>query len=170
MTENNLQKDSLEQWASMWDEIRDEEEKNPSSQLPQDHFQSNQTLGLGHSAPPDTQDLYYGYLEDEILSEQQKTPNPVYPDSVGPDYTTTPPVWVSEEIVKEITTLKDKLFEVENKLAKMGGDNKWSEKAQISPEGEKLLGEIKSLREKIDKMSNTLGVEHEPSPWVVHKD
>ena len=156
----------------MWDEIQDKDPVSNQAPEPSNGFGSSQTLGFGsnpETSPDDPQDLYYSWAESELLSEQRKTPNPVYPDSVGPDHETTPPVWVSEDIVKEITALKDKLFEVENKLAKMGGDTKWSEKAQMSPD-DKLLGEIKSLKEKIEKLSSTLGTEHEPSPWVVHKD
>lgn len=158
----------LEQWANMWDEVQERDgPPEADKQEPGNGFGSNQTLGFGSSvgdeAPdmPDAQDLYYSCLDDDILSEENKTPNPVYPDTIGPDHETTPSVWVSEEIVKEITTLKDKLFEVENKLARMGGDEKWAEKAQDDPDQGNLLGEIKSLREKIEKLSSTLGTEHE---------
>ena len=166
----------IDQWTHMWDEVQEKyPEPETEPEEPGFGFGSKQTLGLGagpDSVPPDDpHDVFYTALEtEEILSEEQKTPNPVYPDSVGPDHETTPPVWVSEEIVKEITSLKDKLFEVENKLAKMGGGEKWPEKAQMDSDQGGLLDEIKSLKDKIEKLSSTLGTEHEKSPWVVQRD
>jgi hypothetical protein len=157
----------MDAWQEMWDEAQ-EKGIHPE----QEPVQPREDV-------PDTgkaQDYYYNYLDDalaeppEVLTEEKKvtTPNPVYPDSAGPDCATTPPVWVSEDIVKEIQTLKDKLFDVENKIAEMGGGKKWAEKAQF--EQDKAMSEIDSLKKRIEELSSTLGTEHEKSPWVVKRD
>ena len=151
----------LDYWQAMWDEM-ESGEIHPSSQSPEP------TTNPGE--PQTAQDLYYDFLDSEYgkepgLIQEDKTPNPVYPDSQGPDHTTTAAVWVTEDIVKEIEDLKDKLFKVENQMAKqMGGGEKWVEKAH-DPDHGKLMGEIDSLRKRIEKVSSNLGVKDEPSPW-----
>jgi hypothetical protein len=84
---------------------------------------------------------------------------------VGADHTTTPPVWADEKLLKEIEGLKQKLFDVENRMAKMGGDKKWAEKAQMPDGDKKVMSEIESLRKRIEQVSNILGIKQEPSPW-----
>ena len=151
----------LDYWQAMWDEMEGKGDIHPSAERPipsTDHQGEFQTA----------QDLYYDFLDAEHgeLIQEGKTPNPVYPDSQGPDHTTTAAVWVTEDIIKEIEELKDKLFKVENRMAKhMGGGEKWVEKAH-APDHGKLMSEINSLRKRIEKVSSTLGVEDEPSPWV----
>jgi len=159
----------MDAWQEMWDEAQEKgihPEVEPVKR---------------YGEVPDTgkaQDFYYQYLDDalgvepEVLTEEKelRTPNPVYPDSAGPDCATTPPVWVSEDLLKEVQKLKDKLFDVENRLAKeMGGGEKWLEKAH-NPDQKKTLSEIDSLKKRIEELSSTLGTEHERSPWVVKRD
>lgn len=146
----------LEMWCDLWDSAQ-ESGVHPPAQVPQpSKIPSGDT----------TQDFYYDYVDSELLQEE-KIPNPVYPDSVGPDHTTTPPVWTSEDLLKEVESLKNKLFDVENKMAKMGGDKKWTEKV-VEPK-DKFMAEIESIRTRLDKVSSQLGIEHEPSPWQVKK-
>lgn len=155
----------LEMWGNMWDEA---ERDLPKPEI----LQQSPQAGIGT-----TQDYYYDYLDDaegepQMLSEESKltTQNPVYPDSAGPDFATTPPVWVSEDLLKQVEDLKNKLFDVENRLAKeMGGGEKWMEKVH-DPNHKKTLDEIESLKQRIEKVSSTLGTDHEKSPWVVKRD
>lgn len=154
----------LDDWLEMWSQASKEGtvKDEPKVEHP----------GLSSDGDTETtQDLYFDYLDSELLQEEeQHIANPIYPDSVGPDAFNTPPVWANEDVLKEIQTLKDKLFDVENKLAaKMGGDKKWQEKAYISEDG-KLMAEIESLRKQVEKISSVIGIENEHTPWVVKRD
>lgn len=152
----------LDYWQAMWDEM----ESGDIHPIPE---RPNPQVDPGVSTT--AQDTYYDFLDAEHgtepgLIQEDTTPNPVYPDSVGPDHTTTASVWVTEEIVKEIEDLKDKLFKVENQMAKqMGGGDKWVTKAH-DPKHDKLMSEIQSIKKRIEKVSSNLGVKDEPSPWV----
>ena len=152
----------LDMWADMWDEVQ-EKGIHPDIE-PLKPTDSDEPFALGSKV----QDYYYDNLgvdhdpvENDELIQEEKIPNPAYPDSVGADHTTTPPVWASEELLKEVEKLKDQLFDVENRMAKMGGDEKWPEKASDTDD-KKVMSEIESLRKRIEKVSNRLGVEHEP--------
>jgi hypothetical protein len=157
---NDMRAD-LDYWQSMWDEM-ESGEVHPPAQSP------NPQVDPG--APNTAQDVYYDFLdaehgEDPELLQEDTSQNPVYPDSQGPDHATTAAVWVTEDLVKEIEELKDKLFKVENKMAaQMGGGEKWVEKAH-NPDHGKLMSEIESLKKRIEKVSSNLGVKDEPSPW-----
>lgn len=170
---NNLHdvRAELEMWADMWDEVQ-EKGIHPDIE-PVKSTSPDEPFALDSKA----QDYYYDYLgsnydieddEPQVLQED-KSPNPVYPDSVGPDHTTTSPVWASDELLKEVEKLKDQLFDVENRMAKMGGDEKWSEKVH-HPDDKKVMGEVESLRKRLEKVSSQLGIEHEPSPWEIKRD
>lgn len=151
----------LDGWIEMWDEA-EKEGLIPSlkKEVP--------TLNPVSDKPTTPQDDYYTHL-DLLQEMEHKIPNPIYPDSVGPDYTNTDPKWVNENLLKEVEKLKVKLFDVENKLAsQMGGNKKWVEKAHI-PEDKKLMSEIESIRKKVEELSSRLGIENEPSPWVVKR-
>ncbi len=91
------------------------------------------------------------------LLQEEKTPNPVYPDSVGKDQDKPKAVWVDEDLLKEVEGLKKKLFDLENKLAK------------IDDSDESTMGKIKSIQKQIDDVSDSLGVKDEPSPWSYKK-
>lgn len=155
MAEKPNYRSDLEMWCDMWDEAQ------AKGYHPTEKIQPSNTPGTGK-----TQDYYYDLLdaEEQQIFQETKTPNPVYPDSVGPDSETTPPVWADENLLKEIEGLKNKLFDVENRVAKLGGDKKWTEKAQVQKTSEPLK-EIDSLRKRIEEISNKLGIKHEPSPW-----
>lgn len=167
MSDNDFRSE-LEMWTNLWN---DAQEQGVHPEVPKP---KSKDVGFsGNTA----QDHYFDYLdsetEDEVLQEEN-TPNPVYPDSVGPD-SARPPAWVKEDLLKEIESLKDKLFKAENKLAKLGGDKKWMEKAvdydpQVAPNDNNLMSQIESLRKKIEKVSNHLGLEEEPSPWQIKRD
>ena len=144
-------KKSLAHWQDVWDKACEDGlvEETPKQQSPEP---VNVDPVMSYIAGIET--------EPELLQED-KTPNPVWPDSVGKDQEHPKPVWVKEEIVKEIEGLKHKLFELENKFAKNSGD--FIDQASGD---KKVMSQIESLRKQIDKMSSSLGIEDEPSPWV----
>lgn len=155
----------LEMWCDLWDDAQ-AQGVHPQPPKPKPVRSTDEFAG-GNTA----QDYYFGFLdetEDEVLQEE-KIPNPIYPDTVGPDSTTTPPAWVNEDLLKEVEGLKNKLFAVENKLAKMGNGKKWTEKAIVQTNDQKLMSEIESLRKRIERVSSQLGVEHEASPWEIKR-
>jgi len=161
MSDNDFRSE-LEMWTDLWD---DAQEQGVHPEIPKP--KSTDAGFSGNSA----QDDYYDYLDTESesdLLQEDKIPNPVYPDSVGPD-SSKGPEWVKEDLLKEVESLKNKLFEVENKLAKMGGDKKWAKKA-VQSDDKKLMSEIECLRKKIERVSSHLGIKDEPSPWEVKRD
>jgi len=94
------------------------------------------------------------------LIQERKTPNPVYPDSAGVDQQQPEPVWVNEDMLKEIEELKNRLFKLENQFAEKSGkfiDQELGDK--------KLMSQIQSIRKQIEQVSSSLGIEDEPSPW-----
>lgn len=178
MSEHKDYRSDLDDWIDMWGQM-EREGVHPEPEAPK----RAETPNYG-SDPTDT---YYSYFDDQygsedepvhhdshgealLQEEKQKTPNPIYPDSAGPDYLNTEPVWVREDAFKQIEELKNKLFDVENRLAKeMGGGEKWVEKCH-HPNDKKLMSEIESLRKRIEKVSSKLGVEDEETPWLVQRD
>jgi hypothetical protein len=163
MSDNNFRSE-LEMWCDLWDDAQ-EQGVHPAVEPPK----SKDAGFSGDSA----QDDFFDYLDADVesdLLQEEKVQNPVYPDSVGADNQNPPPRWVKEDLLKEVESLKNKLYEVENKLAKMGGDKKWLEKAIDSNGDKKLMSEIESLRKKIDNVSSHLGIEDESSPWEIKRD
>jgi hypothetical protein len=156
----------LEMWTDMWD---DAQEQNVHPEVPKP---VSKDVGFsGDSA----QDSYFDYLDSEEIEvlQEESIPNPVYPDSVGPD-NERPAAWCKEEFLKEIESLKNKLFKAENEVARLGGDKKWNEKAvNYDPQNssnDSLMSQVESLRKKIEKVSSHLGLEEEPSPWQIKRD
>jgi hypothetical protein len=161
----NDYRSEIEMWADMWDQAQ-EDDIHPAPESPQPSEFAAGVLGLD-----DAQDSYWDYIdtEEQLLQEDRKIPNPIHPDSTGPDHGTTPAVWVNEDMLKEIESLKEKLFKVENDMAKMGAGEKLEQKAKVS-DGGKMMSEIESLRKRIEKVSSSLGIDHEESPWVVKEN
>lgn len=168
MSDNDFRSE-LEMWTDLWD---DAQEQGVHPEVPKP---KSKDVGFsGNTA----QDNYYDYLDsdvedefqDEVLQEE-KIPNPVYPDSAGAD-SDKKPAWVKEDLLKDIQTLKDKLFKAENKLAKLGSGNKLSETplSQMKSADNDVMSQIESLRKKIEKVSDHLGIEDEPSPWQIKRD
>lgn len=167
MSDNDFRSE-LEMWTDMWD---DAQKQNVHPEVPKP-----KSKDIGFSGDT-AQDNYFDYLnsEEEIeVLQEESTPNPVYPDSVGAD-SERPAAWCKEDLLKEIESLKNKLFKAENELAKLGSDKKWNEKAvnydpQVAPNDNNLMSQIESLRKKIEKVSNHIGLEEEPSPWQIKRD
>jgi hypothetical protein len=194
MTEQNKSKHTYDDWKSdiddwtdMWDEMQEHGVHPPSAPKAE--------IAVWDEKDTNIHDMYYTYVadlaekegqqaqpyrhhiqqaqEDDLLQEQSsnRIPNPVYPDSVGPDYKTTPPVWASEQILSEIQSLKDRIFELENNLAALGQKKQqWQEKAITQKSPVPISKELERLRDEIERVSNRLGIEHEPSPYVVRRD
>lgn len=163
MSDNDFRSD-LEMWCDMWDDAQDQ---GVHPAIPP--AKAADTSFSGDSA----QDDYFDYLGSEVeedLIQEEKTPNPVYPDSVGPD-NEFEPRWVKEDLLKEIEGLKSKLFAAENKLAKLGSGKKISESplSQVKQSDNDLMSQIESLRKRINKVSDHLGIEDEPSPWEIKR-
>ena len=155
----------LDDWMDMWGEM----EKAGHHPSPE-RVKPRPTVSREDLADPyntnHSQDAYFDYLDaaEELLAEE-KTPNPVYPDSVGPDSKIPDPVWVDDDLLKEVERLRERMFKVENEVARMGQGKKWTEKTFTGTEGNSLMDEIKSMRQQLDKVSSQLGVRNEPSPW-----
>ena len=163
MSEINFRSE-LEMWQDLWDDAQDQG-VHPSATP----AKADVSSFSGDSA----QDDYFDYLGSEIddgLLQEDKIPNPVYPDSVGPD-SDMDAQWVKEDFLKEIETLKNKLFAAENKLAKLGAGNKISETpvSQVKPTDDKIMAQIQSFRKQLEKVSNHLGIEDEASPWEIKR-
>jgi hypothetical protein len=129
----------------------------------------------------DEEAAYYSRMagtetEEDLLQEAEekrskKTPNPIYPDSAGPDMSRPRPVWIEMDAFEKLDELKRKLYDIECKLGEEdAGGKKWNEKVHEQG-GKKLLTQIESLKKQIDDLSDTLGLEDEPdqSMWKVGK-
>jgi hypothetical protein len=172
----------IDMWADMWDEMQ-ASGTLPQAQKPQPSPFAQEVLGTR------AQDAYYDYLDSEEnyndtgaedynqefegagegLLQEDKIPNPVYPDSVGPDNKDPQAAWVNEGLLKEVESLKKRLFAVENRMARMGQGKTWTEKS-VKDDGRSLMKEVQTLRGRIDKVSSQLGIKHEPSPWRIKRD
>lgn len=154
----------LDVWCELWDDAQKEQVHPPYSQpKPENIGRFDDTV----------QDCYFDYLDqsDQVIHEE-KVPNPVYPDSVGADCDFDSK-WVKSDLVKDVESLKNQIFDVENKIAKMQNVEKFSEKAIVddpnsSSKDEKLMKEIESLKKKLEKVSNQIGIEGENSPWKIN--
>lgn len=183
MSQNDYQnqyRSDIDQWTEMWDEIQGDEEFSGKEELipspsagignrPQDDYYD--FLDSGNQFPdeesvPEEEGLLQEAKKKKRVVESKTTMNPVYPDSVGADSENPKPAWVNENLLKEIENLKKRLFQVENKMAKMGQGKKWPEKP-IASDDSKIMSEIKMLQKRINKLSDSLGVEDEVSPWRV---
>lgn len=159
MSEQKDYRSEIDDWAEMWDEMLDkgvhpEIEKPKASPFAAEIFND------------DPQDTYYDYNDSDEMLQETMVQNPIFPDSVGTDQENPKSAWVSEKLLDEISELKDRLFKIENKMARMGQGTKFSEKT-VNEDGKKLMGEIDSIRKQIEKVSSQLGIKEEPSPYNV---
>jgi len=170
----------IDMWTDMWDEM---EKSNIHPK-----FQKPRPSPSAEEIPASTaQDTYYDYFDSEDIIQEdtiptakavkpqkpqkpQRSQNPIYPDSVGRDDQQPQSVWVNEGLLKEIESLKNRLFKLENKMARLGQGNKIAEKKVHNMFDKSLFAEIKSLRQRIDRVSNALGVKDEPTPYHIKRD
>lgn len=159
----------MEEWSAMWDEMQGDFE--PEAPYVDEVEVGREPIGTA-------QDTYWAFINtklggddvgqddyDDLLQETQ-TPHRQQADTRGADWEDPKPVWVNEELLTEIEGLKKKMFELENKMARLGGDTKWAEKPH-APDFSKLQSEMNALRKRMDRVSNGLGMKDEPSPWKV---
>lgn len=158
-------RDEFQNWCNLWDQaLEDEVFPTTPSEAPAPIEKDVDT------------DPYYDYLDSEleaqVLHESKKrTPNPIYPDSVGKDQESAKP-WPESKCFQKVLELKLKLYDIECKLSETyGGGKKWNQKSvqQEAKLDRKLLSQIDSLRKQIDQLSDNLGIEDEPSrsTWTV---
>ena len=163
MSINDFRSD-IDQWTDMWDEMQSDLDINP---LPQKIQPS--TLPATNKGDNDYYD-YLDYLASAEIIQEEKVQNPIYPDSAGPDQESPKPAWVNEDLLKEVESLKKKLFKLENKMAKMDQGKKLADKKTHKFDDKSMFAEIKLIRDKIDKVSSQLGIKDEPSPWKIKRD
>jgi hypothetical protein len=123
-------------------------------------------------------DPYFNYMDNQPESLLQEsvdkndkkkavTGNPIRKWTLGKD--SNPKIWVDEAALAEIEKMKRKLYGIECKLAaEAGGGTKWHDKA-VEPKDKALWGQIEKLKSQIDKLSDTLGLNYEPSPSLYDK-
>jgi hypothetical protein len=181
--EDNVYRDELEAWAQMWDAAQQDQDftANEPHQVIQQQMEDDvldndsqslyaRMFGMEPAFGPEVSEPSIPDTGETLLQEEQgrKTPNPVYPDSVGMDQQNPKPAWVKEDLLKELEEMKAKLFDMENKMAELGASK------DVSPEpvlmkNEEIPAKIVNLRKEIDKISDQLGIKDEPSPWKVEE-
>lgn len=166
MSEQKDFRSDLDMWMDMWDSAQDENVHPPVPAAKPTSFDrpahevddwSYQFAmgGQGGSDEPNHYDIVDGV--DELFQEDASSENPIHPDSAGPDSEKPEPVWVKEDIAKEIVELKAKLYDMECKMAQLGGGEKWNEKpVEVQSGG---MSKIDALRKKIEKSSNKVGID-----------
>lgn len=145
-------------WADMWEEM-EKSNVHPKAEKPQPApFSGGRTV----------QDHYYDYFDSENspeLIQEDRVQNPIYPNSVGDDQDNPKPAWVNEALLKEIKSLKARLFKVENAMARLGQGKKHDPNKVHDMFDKSMFSEIRSLRDRIEKVSSLLGIEDEPTPY-----
>jgi hypothetical protein len=155
--------DDFAMWTDMWDQAQrgDYFPPEPKPQAPE-ISEEEEDYGQIYAHM-----LGMGGGEEELLQENRKNPNPVHPDSTGPDNQGPKPAWVDENLLKEVESIKQKMFDLENKMAELGVTKKGVQKPVKMEFGKQLSSQMESLRKRLDKISSSLGIKDEPSPWVV---
>jgi hypothetical protein len=154
MSDNNYQdyKSQIDVWASMWDEMEGEN-THPPLQKPERSEFASKIFG--------DQDLENDDQEEEdpglIQESESITQNPVRAHTAGRDDEQPEPCWVKEDLLSEIEKLKNSLFDMENKLARMGQPEKKSLKNK-NQKNQDILKKIESIRKNIDDLSDKLGI------------
>lgn len=165
MSDHTDYKQEIDTWADMWDEMQDKG-IHPVSEKPKPSAFAANIFGV---EPEDSFDDYVDG-DEGLLSEEEivTTQNPVRMDTLGPDNKQPEPAWVKEDFLDEIQQMKDRLFKVENELARMGQGKKHSDKP-VDSDDKKVMSKVESLRKEIDRLSDELGIKNEPSPYKVKR-
>lgn len=157
-------KAEIDDWADMWDEMQSKE-MHPKIQPTEMSPFAADLLGDFDEGPTDGGEA--NESEPEIIqeiAEEESVPNPVRVDTAGQDQQQPEPVWVSEKLLPEIEELKNKLFKLENDLARMGQ----GEEVVLNPienDGKDLMEKIETIRKNIEAVSSQLGIKNEPSAF-----
>jgi len=144
--------EELMQYLAYWDQ----------AQKPGGSFEPAEQTPLLPASEVDQEDPYWAYLgqEEQMLTED-RTPNPVYPATTGKDSDDPPATWTNPDLLDEIDKLKRQLYDMECAMnTKEAGGGKWVTKAGKYVD-EKTMARIRKLRERIDRISDSLGVKDE---------
>ena len=148
MTKSLDYRDELEQWMDLWNQA----EKNDL--IPKESKLTPQAADLS--------DYYYDNLdrmaeEEGMLQESEDVVNPIMTGSKGKDSDPEVP-WIDNDSIEEVAELKRQLYEIECQLiTKEAGGKKWNEKP-ILAKNEAISDKIESIKKKIDKLSDKLGL------------
>ena len=160
MSNHENYKSEIDTWADMWDEMQDKS-VNPQAEKPK---QSDAAFNFFGDEPTDNS---YDIDSEALLQESEDTvQNPIRMDTVGSDNKQPKPVWVEENLLSEIEKLKKRLFKIENKMARMGQKEKFTQDP-VHDDGKKLMDKIESIRNDIEEVSNQLGIQNDPSPFKI---
>jgi hypothetical protein len=161
--------DDIEDFCSLWDQAQ-KSNAEFKSKKPVKAVAPKREMPNFNEDEFEHDDPYFNYMDSEesLLQEsvdknekkKDVTGNPVRKWTLGKD--SNPKIWVDEAALAEVEKLKRKLYEIECKLAAEGGTD-WQEKA-VEPRDKALWGQIEKLKGQIDKLSDTLGLDYEPSP------
>jgi hypothetical protein len=166
MSAQNDYRSELDMWADMWSEMEKTDDFRPTKEKP---------VPAPYSAGRTAQDHFYDYFDaendaDPSLIQEEKVANPVYPDSVGPDHAAPKPAWVSDGLLREVEALKNRLFKVENQMARLGQGKKHDPKKIHSMSDKSMFSEIRAIRDRLDRVSSQLGIKDERTPWQIKRD
>ncbi len=149
------QKDDFSNWCDLWDQACQKgifPEQPKLDPLPESEYDY-----------ADPSEDYYNNIdrmadEEGILHESSDdSPNPIMPDTKGKDSKKQTP-WVDQSSIEEVADLKRQLYEIECQLiAKEAGGKKWNPKP-VMAENKALSKKITTIKEKIDRLSDKLGL------------
>ena len=155
MAKSKDHREEFSDWVDLWDQACQQNlfpEQPKLNPLPESDYEYD-----------DPTEDYYNNIdrmadEDGILHESSDdTPNPIMPDSRGRDTKTRTP-WVDETTIEAVADLKRQLYEIECQLiAKEAGGKKWNQKP-VMAENKTLSKKISTIKEKIDRLSDKLGL------------
>lgn len=146
-------KDEFSDWCDLWDQACEKgifPEQPKLDPLPEfDNLSDDYYNNIDRMAD-----------EDDGFFSESKEPNSIMPDSRGKDSCVHDAPWVDEPTIEAVADLKRQLYEIECELiAKDAGGSKWQHKAKTFTVGEqKLVKKLTSIQEKIDKLSDNLGL------------
>jgi hypothetical protein len=154
MSDNNYQdyKSQIDVWASMWDEM-DDDKIHPPLQKPERSDFASKIFGNQDFENDDQEEEDPGLIQEA----ESVTQNPVRVNTAGRDDKHPEPCWVKEDLLSEIEKLKNSLFDMENKLARMGQPEKKLQKSK-NQKDQDVLKKIESIRKDIDDLSDKLGI------------
>lgn len=158
-------KAEIDDWADMWDEMQSKEMHPKIQPTEMSPFAADLLGDFDEPPQGDTESDESSTPEmfQEIV-EEESVPNPVRVDTVGQDQQKPEPVWVSEKLLPEIEELKNKLFKLENDLARMGQGEEFVLNP-VKDDGKDLMEKIETIRKNIEEVSSQLGIKNEPSAF-----
>lgn len=145
---NENYRSELDDWTELWDIAQE-----------MDGFENEKKVDpspIGDGVDDSHQDTYWNFVDFQQLNENDgvNAPDPfIHRGTKGPDEKLDP-LWVKEDLLKDITSLKDQLYSVENKLA---GFKTNKDVPETTDKEDDLYSQIESMKEKINNLSDKLG-------------